>query len=1119
MILELTKKTFLSFLIVILALFVYQYHSQAFPEFSPNFALKKSAVIEKANSYARSLGLDPEPYYQALTFNEATEDKFFLEREYGLERLKAEVKAGVSIWYWRVRNFIPGEKEEFSLKLDTEGNLVGFNHQVEETTVRLKLTKEEALAKAEQFLATYIKQHPQEKLELTENGENEKPGYYSYSFTWKRTDWHWGTGTYHLHLRVDGDQVGRYSEHLKEPEEWRRDFAKQRSENRIYGFIAWSAAALLAVGVFIMFIRIIVKDRRFWHNFPLKWTMPVSLLLLISSFSRFPDLLSQYSTQHNFYVFITNAIIGTTFATLTTLMGFLIVAFMADVFWQKSFPEHVSVRSLLSGRGLATKEAIRSIPLGFGLALAALAYVTAYYLIGSRFNIWVPSSIDYSQVVTSYFPALEALTVGIRAAWMEEFFFRILALVLIFRLTGSKWLAIIVSATVWGFMHSNYPQMPGYARGIELTLEGIVFGWVAVRFGILTTFISHCLFNTWLGAIFAWRIGSPSHMVMAVAVSIWPLALWGVGKIKTGRLGRFLSPAELLAKATLVPQIRETEAIIAAKHRRPRRSVVVGSTLAAAAMFLALAMVPEPPLADLGSITLTPEAAKNFSDVVFQQQTGLDPDLYRRSVRHYTDMSGADTEYLLEHTDAETLAGHIRSSLYHEYWYVYYFRAEERNTYTAILDPEGGLLIFSRSISEDDPGAELEQAEAVALAADYLQERLALLPDQFKMVRYNMTEKTSRRDHSIIFESTAWDIGESKLRWSISILGDSINSFGSHVTVPEEYSRKKSAMGWKDAINSLIGRTNTLLMGIGLIALFITLLKGRYINWRHSLRLGLFGLLFAVIAQTNQISDFYTGYSTTQTMLNFIATKGLGIMMVLIMAYLSFAFSFAILGGLVRWLTGVNAVSALLGNDLHDARQRFSQGVGVGILAWAVLGGVEQLSYVLHATIFNTGLFNWNTFTPTGFSTGVSYLATALGGSLLTSLASGTVVLILIFIRKKHRGFLFLGLFFLVLMNLKVGWQSSLESAYVICYQILITLLELWLLLRLIRFNGYGYLFFFYYQALLPSVLIMSLKGWPAYWPDISLLWIAAITPVVMAAFFTLSHLMVKVTPVAQGDI
>ena len=78
MILELTKKILLLFIVVILGLFVYQYHSQAFPEFSPKFSLKKSAVIEKANSYARSFGLDPEPYYQALTFTRKRRINFFL---------------------------------------------------------------------------------------------------------------------------------------------------------------------------------------------------------------------------------------------------------------------------------------------------------------------------------------------------------------------------------------------------------------------------------------------------------------------------------------------------------------------------------------------------------------------------------------------------------------------------------------------------------------------------------------------------------------------------------------------------------------------------------------------------------------------------------------------------------------------------------------------------------------------------------------------------------------------------------------------------------------------------------------------------------------------------------
>lgn len=421
--LALTQKILLALLVVFSGLFVYHYHSQAFPEFSPNFSLKKASVIEKANSYAVRLGFDSEKYFRTVTFNEATEDKYFLEREYGLARLQADVQDGVSIWNWKIRYFLPGEKEEYAIELDTEGNLTGFNHQIAETTQRPKLSREEALATAQQFVTTYVRRHPLAKLVLEEKGEEQKPGYYSYSFTWKRTDWQWGTGIYHLHLRVDGDQVGRYSEHLKEPEEWRRDFAKQRSENRIYGIIAWSAAALLAIGICIMFVRIVLKDRRFWQDFPLKWTIPVFLLLFISSLSRFPDLLNLYSTQHNFYVFITEAITGTAFATVGLLLGFLIVAFMADLFWQKSFPEHVPIRALLSGRGLASQEAMRAVPLGFVLALAALAYVTAYYLVGRGFHIWVPSSIDYSQVVTSYFPALEALTVGIRAAWVEEFFF------------------------------------------------------------------------------------------------------------------------------------------------------------------------------------------------------------------------------------------------------------------------------------------------------------------------------------------------------------------------------------------------------------------------------------------------------------------------------------------------------------------------------------------------------------------------------------------------------------------------------------------------------------------------------------------------------------------------
>ncbi|MCB2181893.1 MAG: CPBP family intramembrane metalloprotease [Desulfobulbaceae bacterium] len=1102
---EFSKKIALLILVFPLVIFIYKYHSKAFPEISPDFSLTKSAIIEKADSYVRSFGFDPDIYHQVQTFNENTTDKFFLERQYGVEKLTSDIKAGVTIWYWTVRNFIAGEQEEFSIDIDPEGNLVGFLHTFAETTVRPTLSKEAALEKAEQFLQLYIPQHPLGKLELEEVSEEEKPGYYRYSFTWKRSDWQWGTGIYHLHLRVDGDQVGQYYEHLKVPHEWRRDFAKKRSVNRIYGLIAWSAASLLALGILVMFVRIMLRNRNLWQRFPMLWTVPVGLLLLASAFSGFPGLLSSYSTQDNFHVFITNSILSTAFSTFGSLIWFLILGFMADIFWHKAFPHHVPIRSLLSTRGFATKEAMESVPLGFALAILSLAYITAYYLVGSRFHVWVPTSIDYSKVLTSFFPSLEALAVGVRAAWMEELFFRVLALVFIYRLTGSKWLAIILSATVWGFMHSNYPQMPGYARGVELTIEGIFLGWVAVRFGILTTVLSHCLFNTWLGAIFAWRTGSHFHMIMAVLVSVWPVAIWIFAQMKVRRLGRFLNPEELMNGKPFAEQIKEAKAILAARYRKPRRSVLLGSFFAVAAMLLVLFMQPEKPLSDLGSVHLTPKAARQYADAYFVEQTGLSAQAYHRTTSYYSTMSDADTDYLLEYTDWKTLAGLMRNSLYQENWYVSYFKAEDKNTFLVTLTADGQPLLLTRSVGEEEPGAQIDQDEAVSLAAAYLAERLQLTRDRFRMVSYDMSQKPDRRDHYITFESTDWHIGESKLRWSVSLLGDNINNFYSEVIVPEKFLRERSALSWTDAVSNMISQTTSLLSLAGLIILFIALLKGRYINWRHSLLLGLSGLIITVISQVNQLSDLYAGYSTTQTMMNFLGSKALQVLMSLVMSYFYSAFYFAVLTGLLRWLTGVNAVPALLGNNLQDARQRFSHGATTALLAWALLWGVDQLSSFMSLAFSDAGMLSWNTFMPSGFSTGVSYLTAGLNNSLFTSLTSGIVVLILILIRKKHQGLLFLGIAFLIITDLDISWQGGIEAVFSILFQVLVSLLELWVLLRLLRFNAYGYLFLFFYQFLLPSAFLLSLKGWPVYRVDIFMLWAAFFIPILLSIFFMLT--------------
>ena len=91
------------------------------------------------------------------------------------------------------------------------------------------------------------------------------------------------------------------------------------------------------------------------------------------------------------------------------------------------------------------------------------------------------------------------LAIGIYAATSEEFLFRLFAIPFLLRhFTKSKFLAVVLPAFAWGFLHSNYPQEPAYIRGIEVGLIGIVAGLVMLRWGIWATLTWHYTVDAFL---------------------------------------------------------------------------------------------------------------------------------------------------------------------------------------------------------------------------------------------------------------------------------------------------------------------------------------------------------------------------------------------------------------------------------------------------------------------------------------------------------------------------------------------------------------------------------------------------------------------------------------------
>src|ERR1700682_2688137 len=134
------------------ALFASKYYFHAFPEASVNFKVSRAESLSRAKQFVSGLGEDVTSYQSAIVFDVDDNAKTYLERELGLQEANHLMSSELNIWFWDVRFFKPQQEEEYQVRVSPGGKVVAYNHKIEEARGEKSLSREEALAAAQQFL-------------------------------------------------------------------------------------------------------------------------------------------------------------------------------------------------------------------------------------------------------------------------------------------------------------------------------------------------------------------------------------------------------------------------------------------------------------------------------------------------------------------------------------------------------------------------------------------------------------------------------------------------------------------------------------------------------------------------------------------------------------------------------------------------------------------------------------------------------------------------------------------------------------------------------------------------------------------------------------------------------
>ena len=500
-----------------------------------NLSIDRKEALSRAQSYLNSLGVNTKEYSRAVVFHTDDWSDRYLQKTLGLKSEEEFIQQyDYELFSWRVRFFKELQKEEYVVRVSPKsGNVISFKHLIEDIESRDTIEKENARAKAQEFLKNIYGLNLNE-YEFHEEQIRRYDRRIDFSFSWERKGvyipWKKEEGGAKLLIgaTISGNEVREfYKSILDIPEKFQRYIENQIVFGEyLYSFYFLLFILLVAWSIFVVVKRkhtLVIRLCKKWYLYLAIFFFIINIVYVVNNIQ---NIRISYPTSSHLASFIGLYLVKLLINIIFLTVIFIMPGLAGESLRSEALPDNKYssflhyIKSTFCSRGIT-----QSIMLGYVLFFIILGFQATIFYFGQRYlGVW-REWLKLTQLSSAYIPFLSAFIIGSSASLSEEVVFRLFGISLAKKYLKSTMLAVVLISLIWGFGHSEYAIFPVWFRGIEVSSIGFLFGFIFIRYGLIPLIVAHYLFDVFLG-VSAHILGRSSTylFVGSIFILVIPLA-------------------------------------------------------------------------------------------------------------------------------------------------------------------------------------------------------------------------------------------------------------------------------------------------------------------------------------------------------------------------------------------------------------------------------------------------------------------------------------------------------------------------------------------------------------------------------------------------------------------